>query len=581
MKSERGLSVIHTKVRKENYFMNKKLCTLIMAFLIFMMSIACHVAFASEVLDVSAIFSVESDELVISGKGSGMLIVTVMEEGMKFEDMSDDNLPAVFRQVEANGTYKTELQMPDGASAGKYYAVVSSDSGEKSASFIYYTKAMADNAASLLSSAQSRDEFETVLTANMESLGIDKDDERLKANFDEIIDMLYSSDFDDGISFGKLYNTAYAYSSLNGADADEVEYIISKFGDYLGIDFNKYFYEDKNIDDKTGAELLSMIANENFADKFGMKAEEYFPQKLNELKVLSVVKNAPSWAVVKNALTEDYAELFEDVFSSSYYKAINNQTAVFEKMMTKSYADFEDIISFAEAAIEEVYDDENSRHNQSSGGGRGSGGGGGGFGGGPSITTPVVTPDDKKEEPETADSYADVTKTHWSYNAVESLSESGIMNGYGNGKFEPDKNITRAEFTKIAYSIFAGASDMTAGDIRFADVSESDWFFDVVSDAALAGIINGDGNSFRPYDAITREDAALIVYRTLALSGKKVEGDKNFADKSDISDYARDAVNALYASGYVSGGGNDMFFPKNHITRAEAAQLIYNVLQKG
>ncbi len=560
--------------------MNKKLCTLIITALAVMLSFVCVSADASEVLDASAVYSVESNELVISGRGNGMLIITVMEEDMKFEDMSDGNLPAILRQVEANGTYKTELQMPDGASAGKYYAVVSSDSGEKSASFIYYTKAMADGAAQLLSCATDKDDFKNILSANMKSLGIDRDDERLWKNFDEIADMLYSSDFNDGISFARLYNTAYAYSALGGADDDEVIYIISKFEDYLGLDFNEYFYEDKNIDDKTGDALLSMIAQENFSDKFSEKAEEYFPKKLNELKVLSVVRNASSWAVIKKALTEDYAELFENVFGSSTYKSLNNKTAVFEKMMTKTYNSFEDIADYAAYAAEEIYDDENRSHSGSSGGG---GRGGGSLSGGPSITTPVIMPNAEIEEKESKDLYTDVTKSHWSHKAVESLSESGIMNGYGNGCFEPDKNITRAEFTKIAYSIFAASpeADSSGNDIQFADVSESDWFFRVVSDAASAGIVTGDGNSFRPYDAITREDAALIVYRTLCLSGKNIDGYKIFADRKDISDYAQTAVNALYASGYVSGSGSNMFLPKNFITRAEAAQLIYNVLQKG
>ena len=137
---------------------------------------------------------------------------------------------------------------------------------------------------------------------------------------------------------------------------------------------------------------------------------------------------------------------------------------------------------------------------------------------------------------------------------------------------------TAAEFAKSIKVLFEGARE--SGEVSFSDVSDGDWFAPFIASAAKSGFINGSDGSFRPNDNITREDAALIIYRMLTAIGKKPSGYKSFADRNDISDYAKDAVLALGGAKIVQGSGENMFLPKNNITRAEAAQLLYNVLNK-
>lgn len=112
--------------------------------------------------------------------------------------------------------------------------------------------------------------------------------------------------------------------------------------------------------------------------------------------------------------------------------------------------------------------------------------------------------------------------------------------------------------------------------VSFEDVHADAWFADAVYKAAGKGIVNGYGNVFKPNDFITRQDAALIIFRALSLNEG---GTAYFADENEISDYAKGAVITLASKGYISGVGNGDFAPKNLLTRAQAAQLIFNALK--
>ncbi len=112
--------------------------------------------------------------------------------------------------------------------------------------------------------------------------------------------------------------------------------------------------------------------------------------------------------------------------------------------------------------------------------------------------------------------------------------------------------------------------------VSFEDVPSDVWFYEPVCKAAEKGLVNGYGNTFKPKDFITRQDAALIIFRALELPEGGVS---SFTDEAEISDYAKNAVVALSTRGYISGVGNGAFAPKSLLTRAQAAQLIYNAIR--
>ena len=135
--------------------------------------------------------------------------------------------------------------------------------------------------------------------------------------------------------------------------------------------------------------------------------------------------------------------------------------------------------------------------------------------------------------------------------------------------------ITRAEYIKIIVKAFD--IENSTGENVFEDVSENDWYYQVVTSAYKAGIIKGNEGAFNPDEAITRQDAFLILYNVLKPSNVETS---EISDADEISEYAYEAVNALVSKGFVSGYEDGTVKPKNKITRAEAAKLICNVIDK-
>ena len=115
---------------------------------------------------------------------------------------------------------------------------------------------------------------------------------------------------------------------------------------------------------------------------------------------------------------------------------------------------------------------------------------------------------------------------------------------------------------------------------EFKDVAVTDWFYGAVLTAYENGAINGTGNDkFAPFENITRQDAAVILYRA---SEKKLalSGEKEFKDSGEVSDYAKNAVSVFGANGIINGFSDGSFAPKMSITRAQAAVIINNILNK-
>lgn len=109
--------------------------------------------------------------------------------------------------------------------------------------------------------------------------------------------------------------------------------------------------------------------------------------------------------------------------------------------------------------------------------------------------------------------FTDVPSDAWYADAVNTLGNLGILTGVGDGKFDPDRTITRAEFTAIAMR-FAQAE--IQGENTFSDVEETDWFYPCVTGAVQYGWLSGyaDG-TFRPQAEITRAEVAVIVNNML------------------------------------------------------------------
>ena len=134
--------------------------------------------------------------------------------------------------------------------------------------------------------------------------------------------------------------------------------------------------------------------------------------------------------------------------------------------------------------------------------------------------------------------------------------------------------MTRAEFVAMVDSAFQVAAGQ--GKNSFKDVRGNDWFAKDVQSALAAGFVSGypDG-TFRPQQAVNRQEAASMMAKLLNLNGGE---NLNFSDANQIDNWAKPSIAGLLAKGVMTGYPGNTFCPKKTITRAEAVVMIHKAL---
>ncbi len=169
-------------------------------------------------------------------------------------------------------------------------------------------------------------------------------------------------------------------------------------------------------------------------------------------------------------------------------------------------------------------------------------------------------------------------QNHWAKEAISNMYVDYIVNGKSETAFDPDSDITRAEFCQILYKISGQTSD---GSENFADVNVGDWFANAVAWAVNQGITMGTTeDTFSPYAKITREQMATMIYRYATKVGAEweISGEASFADKAEISTYANYQVNWAADKGVISGYPDGTFGAKKEATRAEAVVMLTRLM---
>jgi hypothetical protein len=183
-------------------------------------------------------------------------------------------------------------------------------------------------------------------------------------------------------------------------------------------------------------------------------------------------------------------------------------------------------------------------------------------------------------------SFTDV-EAHWSKNAINDLASRMIIKGISKDKFEPDWEITRAEFVEILIQSL-GPMRSEQGKKAFSDISKDEKYYDMVSIAYEYEMINGYGNGkFGPNDLLTREQAMVMIARSMKLTNPLIaQADPeattllgSFTDIDSVSAYAKQGIAACVKMGIVLGKSDMTIAPKDYITRAEIAVLVKRMLQ--
>ena len=182
---------------------------------------------------------------------------------------------------------------------------------------------------------------------------------------------------------------------------------------------------------------------------------------------------------------------------------------------------------------------------------------------------------DYMDEPGMFLPFTDVTN-HWAYSAIKRVYTRGWMVGMDEKTFAPDQQLSRAMLAVILYAM-AGEPAVT-GDGPFTDVPAGCWYTDAIVWAAQNGIVCGFGDgTFRPNEAVTRAQAAVMLYGYAAFTGADVTARADlsaYSDAGQIPAWAMDAMQWANARRLIVGRDSSHLAPNGGATRAEMAAIL-------
>lgn len=181
--------------------------------------------------------------------------------------------------------------------------------------------------------------------------------------------------------------------------------------------------------------------------------------------------------------------------------------------------------------------------------------------------------------------FADVVSTDWFYDYVMYCYDEGIMNGVGQGLFDPYGGATRAQVVTVLYRLAGEPTGAAASS--FTDVPEGEWFTAAVNWAAANGIAKGyEDGTFAPYNYVTREEFLVFLDRFSESKNLRLNNWSELYDLSqcgvsdaeNISSWALESETWSYIiglqTGYDNGDGTYSLNPRGFITRAELATFL-------
>ncbi len=522
--------------------------------------------------------SAVEDIITISGKTEGRYEVSLMilNPGYNNEDVltMPDEAIAYFRTQRATneGLYSFDVKMINrgGINGGEYTVILSCDEEGALPSFEFYFRETKASLIGEINTSTWQDIKEKL--SNYMSIYSLSGEELTNANAEDIAKALvsvrdslpaksYPVDVDAMYSY---FRQALLIGAYNSGDASlalkdgKLSYI-----DILGVtasgEYNDYL-ESLSAAGR-GALNAALLSG-------AYKTIDEISEKFNQLVYLNVLTNYKDngFGHVKNFFDKYRNVYISAGFELSRIPSVSNINNVYSKVASSNAATLKALAAEFNDAL------------NSGGGGTGSTGKvptnpGTGY-----VTeTPPPIVDPPVVEPPKPEGFTDMGLVPWAEEAVNALKEKGVVSGRGDGIFAPNDSVTRAEFVKMV----VGAFKISQGDekLAFTDLNDG-WSEPYIRAAVSGGIINGISETeFAPQMMITREQGAAILYRTILLKDKILENDADiFADDINISDYAKDAVYALKTAGVISGRDTGEFSPRDTMTRAEAAKMIYGAM---
>ncbi|MDQ6423521.1 S-layer homology domain-containing protein [Paenibacillus sp. LHD-117] len=180
--------------------------------------------------------------------------------------------------------------------------------------------------------------------------------------------------------------------------------------------------------------------------------------------------------------------------------------------------------------------------------------------------------------------FEDVASSSWYAPAVTFLAAREITSGTDETHFSPNADITRGQFIVLLLNAYGIEADGEGAD-NFADAGNA-YYTGYLAAAKRLGIANGyEGNRFAPNETISRQELFTLLYRALTVLEKlpatavDAASLTDFSDTAEVAGYALEALEALVKAGVVSGSEGKLN-PRDESTRAQVAQVLYNLLSK-
>ena len=174
--------------------------------------------------------------------------------------------------------------------------------------------------------------------------------------------------------------------------------------------------------------------------------------------------------------------------------------------------------------------------------------------------------------------FTDISHRPWAVSAIERLASAGIINGVSATSFAPDAYSKRADFVIMIVNTLGLTGTATS---NFTDVYAGKYYYNAVGLGYEAGIVSGYGDgTFGPEKYCTREEMMVLVAQTFAFLGADISADESvldkYGDEASISWWARPYVAYLTATGVATGTGTNIE-PSVYITRAQMAVMVEKI----
>ncbi len=486
----------------------------------------------------------------ITGSSTSRVIVYIYKKGDSPDNFSYLNPPVALWYYNRSDDLSKQAPIELGAalSSGEYTITIANADEKNSYNFRHLNALAVKEVLMKINSAAEEADAQKVF----EALSDGRDELLLDAedidNYGELVSKMIVGREVESFAFSDELNVfineaEVIYGIITAPDGEVLDALIAN-SNVFGINDE---YKTKYIDNLN--ENARVFAESKLRTETGYLTES-FAEYFKDISALAYVAKAAKWQDIKDAVTDTYKDVINIDTTD-----IDNLDSIFKKMINYTYSSIDDIKTNFEKAKDEPANTTSSKANNGGGGGTPAIGGSASV---PAVSTETV-------------SFSDIGGGHWAYEAVINLVKKQILSGYPDNSFRPLNNITRAEFVKIIVSAFGITGEC---ELPFNDVSPDAWYTPYIEAAYSNGIISGvGGGRFAPDESISRQDACVIINRIM---NNKGTGILSFLDNEEISDYAKEAISALFEAGIIKGVGYNRFAPNDFIDRQSAAVLINN-----